>query len=246
MRNIIFGLILAGAATGCARPSVALDGAMHSDHPLLVVAQAQPAPAASPPAAPASKDGFAFPADKGGQALGQLLRPADQLPTVSDVPPGPRPLPPPREVAFPAVSLPLPMNAAKPVPPPAGKSAVLQPRTLPEDAPLARQSNSPIVPALRELETGARVKVLARDGNEPVALTILGLALPDRVPLDDPTLEASVAIALAQAPPARTEPVPFSPMNLPDPFANAQTVKLRTLPPEGTDPLAGTPKTPGK
>lgn len=241
MRYLMLGGVLVLAATGCARTSVALEGPLGDEHPIVLVAQAQPA---AQPAAPAGKDGFTFPADKGGQALGQLLRPAETLPTVSDVPPGPRQLPPPRDVAFPSVALPL--NTANPLTPPGPKTFVLQPRTLPEGAPLANQSNDPVAPALRELETGARVQVASRNVNEPVPLVILGLALPDRVSLDDPTLEASVTAALAVAPPARTEPIPFTPMNLPDPFANAQAVKLRTLPPELPEPTAGTPKTPGK
>jgi len=244
MRNIILGLILTGAAAGCARSSVALDAPLESDHPLVVVAQAQPAPTAVPAATPASQESFAFPADKGGQAMGQLLRPPATLPALADVPPGPRPLPPPREVAHPAV--PLPRNAANPAAPPGPKTAVLRPRALPEDAPLAKQSNQPVVPALRELATGARLQVPSRNVNDPVPLTILGLPLADRVPLDDPTMEASVSAALAVKPPARTEPIPFTPTNLPDPFANAQAVKLRTQPPEQPEPVAATPKTPGK
>jgi hypothetical protein len=105
-----------------------------------------------------------------------------------------------------------------------------------EDNPFTAYRADPVPPALRELDTGARVKLPARDVNLPVLLGFLGLQLPDRVPVDDPTGDASLQAALAAAPPARTAPVPFMPLNLPDPFQNAQTVKLRTPPPEEPEP----------
>jgi hypothetical protein len=58
----------------------------------------------------------------------------------------------------------------------------------------------------------------------------------ERVPFDDPTTAASRQAALAAAPPLRLNPVPFTPENLPDPFANAATVRLRLPPAESNQP----------
>jgi hypothetical protein len=220
---------LAVTLAGCARSSIA-EVASADERQVAFQGKADPGEA------------FAFPADKGGKAMSQLLQPTAKLDPLNDVPPGPRPLSPPPGVANPGVSL--PRTLAGPPSPPSPKSPVLRPRMMPEGAPLADYRGNPRVPLLRELDTGARIAVTGRDPNQPAPLSLLGLPVYDRVPLDDPTVDASVQAALAGSPPPRTEPVPFAPQNLPDPFANAATVKLAVTPPELPLPIVGPIRTP--
>jgi hypothetical protein len=133
-------------------------------------------------------------------------------------------------------SVPLSANQGELLRPPLPKAPLVRPHMLAESAPFTAYHGEPTVPALRTLDTGARVALSARDVNQPAPLGLLGLPVPDRVPLDDPTTEASVQAALANVPPQRTDFVPFAPQNLPDPFQNAQTVKLRTPPAEEPTP----------
>jgi hypothetical protein len=225
-------LVLAGVvlgATGCARSSIA-------ETPGLENAVAQ----AAPNAAPAER--FTFPADKGGKAIGDLVQPPARLELPSDVPPGPRTLPPPRGVDRPGV--PLAPTLAGLASPPSPRPPIVRPRALAEEAPLSAYRGHPGVPELRELETGARVAVVGRDPNLPAPLGLLGLPVFDRVPLDDPTMDSSVQAALAGPPAPRTDPVPFAPVNLPDPFANAQAVKVHVPLPELPIPVTGPIRTP--
>ncbi|MBL8794844.1 MAG: hypothetical protein JNM56_13125 [Planctomycetia bacterium] len=234
---------LAGSLSlsGCARTSiVAEDAPLLTTGNALVAAQAQPAAAQAQPAA-GDQQAFQFPADKGGQALGQLLRPPQQLPG-DGAQPGPQPLAPPLGVAQPEVAL-TPVQSLPPsVPLP--RALNLQPRLLAEGAPFTGYRDEPGAPGRRELASGAPIALPRRDLNQPVPLGYLGLQLPDRVPVDDPTGDASVDAALAATPPARTDAVPFAPHNLPDPFQNAQTVKLRTPPPEDPTPSSSAPRPP--
>jgi hypothetical protein len=258
--SISLGALLACLA-GCARTSVAVDPplgvaeASKQALPALAHAQGKPAVGQVPavaqvaqdkpqPAPKAGEGGFTFPADKGGQTLGQLLKPPVVLTeSLREFPAGPRIVSPPADVERPGV--PLAPSQASILKPPAPKVPLLRPRTLAEDAPFTAYRSDPQVPVLRELDTGARVAVQAVNLNLPVPLSYLGLQMPDRVPVDDPTNEASLHAALAAAPPARTDAVPFTPQNLPDPFVNAQTVKLRTPPAEeSSPPVSGISKPP--
>lgn len=238
--------LLAGSLSlpGCARSSVvALDAPLPAQSVELVVqrAEAQGQPAQPAPAA-ADKESFKFPADKGGQVLGQLLRPPQQLPVLDGVKPGPQTLLPPVAIAQPEV--PLAPTLAGPLSLPLPKSLALQPRLLMESPPFSSYRGEPGAPGRRELAAGALIELPRRDLSQPVPLGFLGLQLPDRVPLEDPTSDASLDAALAGNPPARTSQVPFAPQNLPDPFQNAQTVKVRTPPAEETSPVSSAPRPP--
>lgn len=221
---VLAGLVI--TQTGCARNSIA-----DVERPIVFQGKAEPA-----------GERFVFPADKGGKAISEILQPAARLETLPDVPPGPRPLPPPPSVNQPGV--PLSPTLAPPVSPPGPRSVVIRPRMMPEQAPLSDYRATSAVPALGELDSGARIVVAGRDVNQPAPLGLLGLPVFDRVPLDDPTVDASVQSALAGTPPARTDPVPFAPQNLPDPFVNAATVKVRVPPAEGPLPVTGPIRTP--
>jgi len=225
----LIGLTLVGclliSQVGCARQSAGLE-----ERPAGVAqaAGAQSANAGEP---------FKFPADKGGELLGQLLRPG---PMRDD---GLReklnPAPPP-SVEHP--ELPLPAPQALVVGPPQKKKPPLMPHTLGEDAPLSAYRDDPLPPARRELTAGARISLASIDVNVPVPLGFLSSLQSDRAPLDDPSTEASQHAVLAAGAPVRTEAVPFTPINLPDPFQNAQTVRLRTPPTEQTDPSGSSKK----
>src|SRR4051812_47628898 len=69
-----------------------------------------------------------------------------------------------------------------------------------------------------------------RDNVPP--LPIFGTYTKDQIPAADPSLEVSVALTKAPLAPARIGEVPFVPSNLPDPFENAETVRLRQPWPE--------------
>lgn len=200
---------------------------------------------AAPPVPVVADDGkpFQFPADKGGKVLANLLKPEDRLASpLHDLPPGPLTQAPPSAIGHPSV--PLPGTPAGSVSPPAPKAPALRPHMLPEGAPFSAYQRDPSTPAQREFATGVTIGLPSRDVARPVSLGYLGLPSLDRIPLEEPTAEASLASALAAAPPERTTPIPFTPLNLPDPFANAQTVKLRTPPAEETSPLASQPRLP--
>ena len=141
----------------------------------------------------------------------------------------------------PAVSL--PGTPAGPVTPPLPKELPLRPHMLPEGAPFSTYQRDPSTPSHTANSPLASPSVCRRDVARPVNLGFLGLPSLDRIPLEEPTAEASLASALVATPPERTTAIPFTPLNLPDPFANAQTVKcLRTPPAEETSPLAGQPR----
>jgi hypothetical protein len=188
-----------------------------------------------------SGEGFVFSKDKGGEALFRILPPAGVLPPGRDLPAGPVLLREPPDVLRP--SLPLPALSGLPVVTPPQKPLPLRPRHLAEQTPLTDHRVHPAVPVLREFSTGARIAIAA-DVDKAVPLPYLGIAGYDRVPLEDPTADASLQAALTGPAPPRTAPVPFTPLTLPDPFQHAQTIRLRTIPPESPEPIAAMPKPP--
>jgi hypothetical protein len=65
---------------------------------------------------------------------------------------------------------------------------------------------------------------------------VLAEVVPDRASLDSPTAEASAALAVAAPIAPRVKPAPFLRLSLPDPFENAQAVRLRVPPAEEPAP----------
>ncbi len=235
LRVCSLGLFLI-VLSGCARSSVAVNQAALSEGD---------GKAAPPTAAKAAPDGepFRFPDDHGGKLLGQLLSPTAQPPAEMKTAPGPRPLPPPDAVASPELPL-TPNQAGLPRPlltPPAPK---LKPHAPPEETPLSSYRGEPTGPTAQHLPAGARVHVASVDVELPVALPILARPDVDRVSLDDPTSDDSLRAALAEVPPVRSTPIPFQRRTLPDPFENAQTVRLKTPPPEDGTPAHTAPQPP--
>jgi hypothetical protein len=63
----------------------------------------------------------------------------------------------------------------------------------------------------------------------------------DRVPLDDPTQEASASSVLSAPLPRREAPVPHTPGKTPGPHEHRSAITTE-LPPEPTAPVTGTPR----
>ena len=81
-----------------------------------------------------------------------------------------------------------------------------------------------------------RLDLIGLDVNTPLPIPILASPVKDRASLGDPTLEASLAAALKRLTPARDRPVPFTPLNLPDPFEHLRYGQLRNPPAESATP----------
>lgn len=227
----VTGLII-GVIAGCARRSVAIDPA--------AAGSSKPRPDGAQVAQgdkPAPGDRFQFPADKGGKLLAEALLPPQKL-ADDAAPPQPKRLKAPPAVEQPEVALTSPaLPMARPALVP--KAPLLRPHVLPEDAPLSAYRADPARVHTQHLTGGALVRVAAPDVNLPPPLPILAHPGIDRASLEDPTAEDSLKTALSAAPPIRGNPAPFLRLNLPDPFENAQTVRLRAMPPEEHGPATG-------
>jgi hypothetical protein len=117
---------------------------------------------------------------------------------------------------------------------------------LADPLPLLDQLISPQLPESPYLPVGPRLRVPSPDVNEPIPLPVLAGLVPDRAALDDPTIEASLAAALALSPPLRATAIPFVRFVLPNPFEHRETIRLREPPPEDSTPVTATPRVPGK
>jgi len=89
-----------------------------------------------------------------------------------------------------------------------------------------------------------QVRLAPTDMNQPRGLPILAQPLKDRAPLVDPSLETSMAAALAKITLHRAAPAPFQPINRPDPFEHSQAIRLRHPPEELPTPPPITPRSP--
>lgn len=167
------------------------------------------------------------------QRLIELLTPGAKAP-IAALPSGLPPRVTPRSLENPNV--PLTSTELPPPAPPKLSGKPVQPRALPEDTPLVRNFNQPDSPQAVALPSEPLLRLWSPDVNEPLPLPILGSQVRDRASLADPSLEASVAASQAKLNPARTDPVPFQPQNLPDPFEHHQAVRLRNPPDEAPQP----------
>jgi hypothetical protein len=225
----ITGLVAVGIA-GCARRSVAVD-------PGAGEGRLKPGSSVAQDDKPGSAERFQFSPDKGGKLLDETLRPPQKLADETGTP-QPKRLKAPPAVEQPAVALTMPaLPMARPALLP--KALPLRPHVLAEEAPLTGYRSDPAPVTIQRLPAGALVRVSSADVNLPPPLPILASPGIDRAPLDDPTAEDSLKSALAAVPPIRSNPAPFQRLNLPDPFENAQTVRLRALPPEEQSPATG-------
>lgn len=177
---------------------------------------------------------FRLPADEGGKLLAQVLPPT-RRPGVLRNPSRPAP---------PAAPLPRFTEPAMPLTLSAGDVAryPVRPRrdgVRPEfqlDEGLGDLFAPLTVPREPSFATDQRTRIETQDVSIPPPLPVLATMVPDRVPLDDATVEASTAAVLAAPLPARTTPAPFVKQSVPEPYENRQPL---TLPVPGED---GTPQ----
>ncbi len=177
--------------------------------------------------APEVNEEFMFPPDKEGRLLAEVLRPSEkQLGPLA-----PRTLKPRGFSASPSLEkpqLPLaPSAVGMPRPAVAQMGIPVRPRLLPEEPPFARHQVVLVQPEPIKLLAGARVRWPSPDVNQPIPLPILAQPIPDRVPLDDPTVAVSHSAALAETFPGRTDSAPFLRLTLPDPFEHRNVIRLR-------------------
>lgn len=196
-------------------------------------------------AAPAVEDPpFELPNDAGGALLAKALPPAESRGLLPDPRPALPPFPAPHASTdrYPS---PVVSAAAAPIVPlkvEAPKRA-LTPRLLVDEATFATREDVAL-PQVVIFPTPDRDRVAAVDAHQQVTPPVLAVPQADRAPLDDPTLAASAAAALAAPVPLRLNPVPFLKLAPPDPYENRRAVKFTTLPPEDPTPAASTPRLP--
>jgi hypothetical protein len=203
------------------------------------VAQTSPTPTV--PATAAAPGEFAFPGDRGGRLLTELLTPSEKSR------PYPIALASERRATSGAATtqaptLPLPAIQAEPARLPAKPAPrVLRPTPPPEEMPLAGEHTALSLPQIIVLPAGERVRLPSTAVNEPPALPILAQPVIDRASLDDPTVDASQATALSAPPPDRNTPAPATRQAVADPFENRKSPRL---PPDDPMPVTATPKPP--
>jgi hypothetical protein len=183
-----------------------------------------------PPARAAKNDTeaapFRFPEDAGGRLLAKVLPPKDaeparRQPLASPARRGSVPSSASAYGKLPALALP-PASAALPRLPGEARHGTLRP-TLVLDETLGGLPDTPVLPQVPSLPEGRRVRVPSLDVNESIPLPILARPMSDRASLDDPTLDASAAAAIAAIVPSRTNKAPFLKLTLPDPYDHRRT-----------------------
>jgi hypothetical protein len=102
--------------------------------------------------------------------------------------------------------------------------------------PLAAFQDKTKTPKQPELPTKPLIKLPSLDVHTPLALPILARPVVDRAPLGEPGFAASLDAALKRWTPTRDRPVPFVPLNLPDPCEHMRYGQLRNAPPENPMP----------
>jgi hypothetical protein len=195
-----------------------------------------------------SKDneGFRFPQDRGGQLLGKVLPPSEKTTTAPDsVTTEPRRLPTPPGLDQPTVPL-TPSRLDVPRLPSVRKESSNRLRPLPDESPLTTLHTDPQPPQTQVLPAGERARVPGPDPIQPAPLPLLAQPVPDRASLDDPGADFSAAAVQSATVPARSTLAPFVRQNLPDPFENRDTIRLRSTPDEHPDPQTAAPKGPGR
>lgn len=112
----------------------------------------------------------------------------------------------------------------------------VKPGSAPEGVPLVSNREQPKGPKDVELPTKPLIKLPSVDVHAPLPIPILAKPVKDRASLGDPAMQASLDAAMKPISARRDRPVPFSPLNLPDPFENARQAELRNPPEENPMP----------
>ncbi len=174
-------------------------------------------------------------AEKAEKRLGELLTPGGGVaPPVFTA----QPLAWKTSKALDRTDLPIRPYAGAPVRLPQPPVRAVKPRSAPEGTPLVSFREQPKGPKEVELPTKPLIRLPSLDVQTPLPIPILAQPKLDRASLGDPALDASVAAALQQFMPARIGPVPFVPLNLPDPFENIRHGQFRNPPDENAMPPA--------
>jgi hypothetical protein len=183
------------------------------------------------------------PVDRGSKLASEMLAPGanDRAQPAAVSSPQRKPA---RDLQEPAVLPPSSLSLPRPLLEKRGK--VTSPVLIEEPAPLFDQLTGPHLPEQPHLAVGPRLRIPSPDVNQPIPLPQLGQPAQDKVSLDDPTLDASTAMALALSPPLRVNAAPFLRLVLPNPFENRDAIRLRKEIKEDTTPVTATPRVPGK
>lgn len=228
--------VLAGTAVaiGCGKadpPPVATIAMSTAAEPVKPVEAAPKMAVAAEPVPPIVDGGtFAFPDDTGGKLLAKTLPPA---------PPSARTTEPakPIERRLPSYLVdprPAPADAAD-APPrlPIAIAKEIRPTPLPDRVPIALAPELPNLPERGDWPTGPLTRVAGLDVAKPADVPILSpRPVPDRAPLNDPTVDFTAASVISPMLPLRTEPAGFLRFNLPDPFENSAAARPKLDVPE--------------
>jgi hypothetical protein len=185
---------------------------------------------------------FRLPDDEGGALLGKVLPPRGQGGPLRNPDRPTRRIPAPAEFTAPGLELP-PSDLSLPRLPAPRSKHVLRPHLLDEEE-LGGAPPMPAVPRRPAFYAGRRIHTRSVDVNIPPALPPLAEPVPDRVSLEDATLEASTEAALAAPQPLRTTPAPYRRVSVPDPYEHRRPL-VRPVPPERASPVTAglvTPK----
>ena len=186
-----------------------------------------PAPAKAEPVRVADGSAFAFPDDTGGKALAKTLPPSipPTMPSASPAVPRERKLP----GLIDAPTPPLPDAASSPPRLALAPTRESRPVPLPDRVPLDLGGVLPDLPPRPEVSTGSLTRTEGRDVTQPAEIPALSpKPVADRAPLNDPTGEFTAASVISPKLPLRTDPTGFVRINLPDPFENVDSAKVRT------------------
>lgn len=132
--------------------------------------------------------------------------------------------------------LPVRPVAAKPARMAVRSAKEVRPRGMAEGPALVAFQDKTKTPGQPELPTKPLIKLPSVDVHTPLPIPILARPAPDRAALGEPGFEASLDAALKRWTPTRDRPVPFTPMNLPDPFEHRRYGQLREVPEENAVP----------
>lgn len=175
------------------------------------------------------KEGFSFPADRGGELLTRRLPPPGSVPGTDIVPTQPKARAGSSLLDNPVVPLP-PHAGAIPRLPESKKGKAPRPADLAEELPFGGYRGEPARPHEVVLPVGDRIRTTGPDVGHPMALSHLGQPVADRASLEDPTAETSAAAVRSATPMARGTPVPFLRLTIPDPFEHREAGRLRNPP----------------
>jgi hypothetical protein len=181
---------------------------------------------------------FRLPNDQAGRLLGQVLPPDAKPGSLNNpAPQAPSAFPSPR-LDEPRLGMPGTQAIMSRLPAPVRKKEA-RPRLVVEEG-LGEALGDPVAPQRPAFAVSRRTRIASEDVAIPPPLPVIAQPLPDRVPLDDATAEASTAAVLTAEMPPRTSPIPFVRARVPEPFANRRPLTTR-IPDEEPTPVVDAP-----